>query len=141
MQGGETESSNDNAPKDPLNPSVKQVPQNEQQPHKKETDKERIEKAIKKAKASAKKAEGVSTQIRENIHTAKIPPEPPPRQKAKLPDMRTSGIDAIGQVPSPAPRKRERSESPLPDTDWNPSFMPGDRVVERGHFKNPHNRQ
>ena len=138
--GGKTESSKDNAPKDPLNPSVKQASQNEQQPHKKDTNEERIEKAIKKAKTSAEKAERLSAQIRENIHTAKIPPEPPPRQKAKLPDMRTSRIDDRGQVPSPAPRKRERSESPLPDTDWNTPFMNGDRVVTRGHFKNPNNR-
>ena len=134
--GGKTESSKDNAPKDLLNPSVKQASQNEQQPPKKETDKERIEKAIKKAKASAKKAEGVSTQIRGNIHTAKIPPEPPPRQN---PSISKKQFDPL-QVPSPAPRKRQRSESPLPDTDWNTPFMNGDRVVIRGHFDNPNNR-
>ena len=135
--GGKTESSKDNAPKDLLNPSVKQASQNEQQPHKKETNEERIEKAIKKAKASAKKAEGVSAQIRGNIHTAKIPPEPPPRQK---PNISKKQFDPL-QVPSPAPRKRERSESPLPDTDWNSPFMNGARVVIRGHFDNPNNRQ
>lgn len=135
--GGKTESSKYNAPKDPLNPSVKQVPQNEQQPHKKETNEERIEKAIKKAKASAKKAKGVSTQIRRNIHPTTIPPKPSPRQKPSIPKKQFDPL----QVPSPAPRKRQRSESPLPDTDWNSPFVPGDRVVERGHFKNPHNRQ
>ena len=136
-----TKSRQDDAPKDPLNSSVKQVQQKGQQSPEKNINEERREEAIEKAKASAEEAKRISTQTRREIPPTKTPPEPPKRQtqrqEPKLPAMR----DDRPQTPSPAPQKRKRSNSlPSPDRDWNAPFMAGDRVVARGHFENPKNR-